>query len=148
MASLSNYGTGAAALQIVTPEPLGGAGGQALNDNFKTLYDQYSKRTDVEGERTSVALGSGPGQVIDQVAIGSKRDFAWELLMVNGVNRQRLTVKALTDGSTVDHTEGSIVESGSGHPVLSVVVSGLNLQLLANTAGAGWTAYFRRWTLG
>jgi hypothetical protein len=40
MASLTDYNS--RGLKIVTPEPLSGAGGQALNDNFKAIADKLN----------------------------------------------------------------------------------------------------------
>jgi hypothetical protein len=43
MSTLASLGTiaGGGAIQIVTPEPLAGAAGQAINDNFRAIYDGF-----------------------------------------------------------------------------------------------------------
>jgi hypothetical protein len=43
MSALTSLGTipGGGAIEIVTPEPLAGGAGQALNDNFRAIYDGF-----------------------------------------------------------------------------------------------------------
>ena len=46
-------------LQIVTPEPLAGSGGQALNDNFKMLSTNMTNSNPGTGDDNTQGYGAG-----------------------------------------------------------------------------------------
>lgn len=100
MATLSTYKIlPAGAVQIVTPEPLSGDGGQALNDNFKHIAD-------------SVLVPGGSIGEIQYNDGGALVGAGWKLEGAVGAERL-LSPGTADDGSTALQVAGSAAFSGT-----------------------------------
>lgn len=129
MATLSTYKTlSGGAVQIVIPEPLSGDGGQALNDNFKSIADSVlspgGSTGDLQYNDGSTLAGAG-----------------WTMVGTPGEERL-LSPGTTDDGSTELQVTGAVVATafyGSAAYMSDIPLPTLAQILEANPSTGGYT---------
>jgi hypothetical protein len=93
--------------------------------------------------QTSIALANG-ANTVSSVPIASIGDVIWSYTLVKGSVRYNETMRATQDGTNPYNVAyDTVLTPGTVDVVMSVTLSGGNLNLIATTSSTGWTIRFR-----
>jgi hypothetical protein len=153
MSTLTSLGTivGGGAIEIVTPEPLAGSAGQALNDNFRAIYDGFQ---DVATNNAAVNYTSKAIGTIYQNTTGKPVFLSITVGHSNMWNTVILNIAAASaslpssGGNATTVTSSSTLVTNQQQLLVAMVPPGWYYNLTTD-GGTGWSiAYWIETAIG
>jgi hypothetical protein len=153
MSTLTSLGTivGGGAIEIVTPEPLAGSARQALNDNFRAIYDGFQ---DVATNNAAVNYTSKAIGTIYQNTTGKPVFLSITVVHSNMWNTVILNIAAASaslpssGGNATTVTSSSTLVTNQQQLLVAMVPPGWYYNLTTD-GGTGWSiAYWIETAIG